>query len=66
MRKLFLIAAVFTLAACASPKDRIADGLAGYGIAEGLAARERTGSRDAGIAEYLRVIATENRAAQGR
>lgn len=34
MRKFFLIAAVFTVAACASPKDRIADGLTGYGVAE--------------------------------
>ncbi|NJC06816.1 hypothetical protein GGQ97_002609 [Sphingomonas kaistensis] len=34
MRKLFLIAAVFTASACASPKDRIAEGLTGYGVAE--------------------------------
>ncbi len=32
MRKLFLIAAVFTVPACASPKERIADSLTGYGL----------------------------------
>ena len=43
MRKIILIAAVFTLAACATPRERIADGLTGYGLdqqrAEGLAPR---------------------------
>jgi hypothetical protein len=34
VRKIIIIAAMFTVAACASPKQRIADGLTGYGIAE--------------------------------
>lgn len=37
MRKLSLIAAVVSLAACASPKERIATGLEGYGIEESRA-----------------------------
>ena len=37
MRKLFLIAAVFTVSACATPRERIADNLTGYGLDEGRA-----------------------------
>lgn len=37
MRKLFLIAAVVTVSACATPKAQIAEGLTGYGVAEGPA-----------------------------
>lgn len=32
MRKLILIAAAFTASACASPRERIADSLTGYGL----------------------------------
>jgi hypothetical protein len=37
VRKIILIAATFTVAACASPQTRIADSLSGYGIADGPA-----------------------------
>ena len=37
MRKIFLIAAALTACACASPKERIADSLVGYGIEENRA-----------------------------
>jgi hypothetical protein len=37
VRKIILIAATFIVAACASPKDRIADSLTGYGIEEARA-----------------------------
>lgn len=37
MRKLFLISVALTVAACASPRERIADSLTGYGLDEARA-----------------------------
>jgi hypothetical protein len=37
VRKIILIAAAFTATACASPSERIADSLSGYGIEQGRA-----------------------------